>query len=66
MVRSPKIDPIKMMAANSHAIALEVGALKPDLTPTDNLASGEIGYIVTNLKSTARSSSWRYCYSAKQ
>ncbi len=49
-----KNDSIKMMAANSHGIALEVGSLKPDLTPTAQLKSGEIGYLVTNLKSTAQ------------
>lgn len=44
--------PIKMMATGANGIALEVGALKPGMTPTTKLASGEIGYIVTNLKST--------------
>ena len=43
---------IKMMATDANGIALEVGALKPGMTPLDKLASGEIGYIVTNLKST--------------
>jgi GTP-binding protein LepA len=43
---------IQMMATGSNGIALEVGALKPDMRPEPQLASGEIGYIVTNLKST--------------
>lgn len=43
---------IKMMATNANGIALEVGALKPGMTPGKSLESGEIGYIVTNLKST--------------
>lgn len=43
---------IKMMATNAAGIALEVGALTPDLSPRGALANGEIGYIVTNLKST--------------
>jgi GTP-binding protein LepA len=43
---------IKMMATDANGIALEVGALKPGMTPTKHLESGEIGYIVTNLKST--------------
>lgn len=43
---------IKMMATRAEGIALEVGCLKPDMLPTPILASGEIGYIVTNLKST--------------
>ncbi|MDB5175625.1 MAG: translation elongation factor LepA [Candidatus Saccharibacteria bacterium] len=43
---------IKMFATGAPGIALEVGALKPDMTPGKSLESGEIGYIVTNLKST--------------
>jgi len=48
-----KNDHIKIMGAESNGIALEVGSLKPDMTPLNELKSGEIGYIVTNLKSTA-------------
>jgi GTP-binding protein LepA len=43
---------IKMMATSAHGIALEVGALKPAMTPGTELSNGQIGYIVTNLKST--------------
>ena len=43
---------IKMMATSAAGIALEVGALKPDMTAGTSLQAGEIGYIVTNLKST--------------
>jgi len=43
---------IKMMATSAKGIALEVGALKPDMAPGKQLGTGEIGYIVTNLKST--------------
>ncbi len=43
---------IKMMATNSNGLALEVGALKPDMSPSTELNTAEIGYIVTNLKST--------------
>jgi len=43
---------IKMISANSDGIALEVGALRPDMKPNQDLATGEIGYIVTNLKTT--------------
>ncbi len=46
-------DPIKMLASGADGVALEVGALTPDMTPKENLDSGEIGYVVTNLK-TAR------------
>ena len=40
------------MATGAHGLALEVGALTPDMTPGKQLQTGEIGYIVTNLKST--------------
>ena len=43
---------IKMFATNAQGIALEVGALKPEMTANAELKTGEIGYIVTNLKST--------------
>ncbi len=40
------------MATNASGLALEVGHLSPEMTADKELASGEIGYIVTNLKST--------------
>lgn len=43
---------IQMMATGANGIALEVGALRPDMKPNAMLQNGEIGYIVTNLKST--------------
>jgi len=43
---------IKMMATAAPGIALEVGALKPEMTAGTRLGTGEIGYIVTNLKTT--------------
>lgn len=43
---------IKMIATEANGLALEVGALKPDMTPNAALQAGEIGYIVTNLRST--------------
>jgi GTP-binding protein LepA len=43
---------IKMMATAAAGIALEVGALTPEMTARQSLTSGEIGYVVTNLKST--------------
>ncbi len=43
---------IKMMATEATGLALEVGALTPDMNSRPSLQAGEIGYIVTNLKST--------------
>ncbi len=43
---------VRMISAATNGIALEVGALRPDMKPNADLATGEIGYIVTNLKST--------------
>lgn len=47
-----KNEPIRMMATRANGIALEVGKLSPGMTPLDALETGEIGYIVTNLKTT--------------
>jgi GTP-binding protein LepA len=47
-----KGDAIQMMATAASGIALETGVLKPGMTPSAKLATGEIGYIVTNLKTT--------------
>lgn len=43
---------IRMMATSSNGLALEVGALRPEMSSSPELTAGEIGYIVTNLKST--------------
>lgn len=50
--RISKNDQLTMMATGAHGLALEVGALTPDMSPTIAIDTGEIGYIVTNLKST--------------
>ena len=47
-----KNEQIKMLATSAVGIALEVGALRPEMTAGTSLKAGEIGYIVTNLKST--------------
>lgn len=43
---------ILMMAAGTKGLALEVGVLTPKMSPKEKLSEGEIGYIVTNLKTT--------------
>lgn len=48
----PKNSEIRMMAAEKNGLALEVGVLKPEMSPKNELEVGEIGYIVTNLKTT--------------
>ena len=48
----PKNSEIHMMANHTNGLALEVGALTPKMSPREELSSGEIGYIVTNLKTT--------------
>ncbi len=48
----PKNSEIRMMAAGTNGLALEVGALTPKMTPQPSLDEGNIGYIVTNLKTT--------------
>jgi len=47
-----KNEAIYMMATKASGLALEVGKLSPGMTPLDALNTGEIGYIVTNLKTT--------------
>lgn len=48
----PKGSELVMMGTNSHGLALEVGHLNPAMSADKSLGTGEIGYIVTNLKST--------------
>lgn len=48
----PKNAQIHMMATASNDIALELGVLNPKMSSRPALSSGEIGYIVTNLKAT--------------
>lgn len=47
-----KGDTIQMLATGADGIALEVGALSPTMKPESEISTGEIGYIVTNLKTT--------------
>jgi GTP-binding protein LepA len=43
---------LEMMSTKSQGLALEVGHLSPEMSADKELKTGEIGYIVTNLKST--------------
>lgn len=47
-----KSDTIQMLATSADGLALEVGALSPTMHPEASIDTGEIGYIVTNLKTT--------------
>lgn len=43
---------INMLATQAEGLALEVGALQPVMKPDAELVAGQIGYIVTNLRTT--------------
>jgi GTP-binding protein LepA len=47
-----KGDGIEMLGTDASGIALEVGSLSPTMRPSESITTGEIGYIVTNLKTT--------------
>jgi GTP-binding protein LepA len=47
-----KGDTIQMIATDGDGLALEVGALEPAMHAGTELTTGEIGYIVTNLRTT--------------
>lgn len=47
-----KNDTIEMLATKANGLALEVGHLAPSMSPDPALVTDEIGYIVTNLKTT--------------
>lgn len=47
-----KGDTINMMGTEASGLALEVGLLSPGMVPQDSLKTGQIGYIVTNLRTT--------------
>lgn len=47
-----KGDTIEMLATGARGLALEVGHLSPGMMPDLEVGTGEIGYIVTNLKTT--------------
>ena len=50
--RLAKGDAIRMLATGADGLALEIGRLSPGMVAEPVLETGEIGYIVTNLKTT--------------
>lgn len=44
---------ITLMGSKQSGLAIESGVFKPSQTPVSHLATGQIGYIVTNLKSVS-------------
>jgi len=46
-----KGDKLKLLRADAEFEALEVGCFKPKYSPTPEIKAGEIGYIITGLKS---------------
>ena len=46
-----KGDRLKLLRADAEFEALEVGCFKPKYLPTEKIEAGEIGYIITGLKS---------------
>ena len=51
--RVKRDDILEMIATQKESVTIEVGHLKPQLTPTQELVAGDIGYIATGLKDVA-------------
>ncbi|HEV2412597.1 MAG TPA: translation elongation factor 4 [Candidatus Saccharimonadales bacterium] len=49
-----KNEPVSMLATHAGGIALDTGHLSPELVADGQLTSGQIGYVVTNFKSTSQ------------
>lgn len=47
-----KNDTIQMMATGTDSLALEVGVLSPVMVAGGSIETGQVGYVVTNLKTT--------------
>jgi len=45
-----KGEAIRAMAANVHADIDDIGCFSPQMMPTDELAAGEVGYVITGIK----------------
>jgi len=46
---------ILMMSTRTTHELLEIGVISPELVPTDGLAAGEVGYLITGVKDVAHS-----------
>ena len=49
-----KRQPINFMAAGIDADADEIGVLAPDATPVEELATGEVGYLIAGIKDVSQ------------
>jgi GTP-binding protein LepA len=49
--RAQATDDLLLMATGAGLRPMEIGLFKPELTPSDGLGAGEVGYIATGLKS---------------
>jgi GTP-binding protein LepA len=47
-------EPVRAMAEGTRFEAEELGFFSPDRSPTDSLAAGEVGYVITGLKDVSR------------
>ena len=45
---------LEMLANGKQTDALEIGCFSPELTPTDGLRTGEVGYVATGFKDVAQ------------
>jgi GTP-binding protein LepA len=45
-----KGEPIRAMASGLHADIDDIGCFSPQMMPTDQLAAGEVGYVITGVK----------------
>jgi GTP-binding protein LepA len=45
-----KGEPIRAMATDTHAEIDDIGFFSPQMMPTDQLAAGEVGYLITGIK----------------
>jgi GTP-binding protein LepA len=49
-----KREPIRAMAAGTHADIDDIGFFSPQMMPTDQLAAGEVGYVITGIKDVSQ------------